>query len=811
MQSHPLGRSLRLSLDAWAIALLAAMGIPLYWDRLRHGRHLSRVDIVNQFLPNYAYLGERLKSGDIPGWLPSVFSGIPFAGDPQSGWMYIPAMVCFTLFPPEIALKANFLLHIWIAGFSTFALARITGLNWWGAMTSAIATEFGSLVEQLRSVNVLAQFTAWVPLALLGFEVAFRARSFRSRATGWTIGALAMSQMIVGWTGQGSAYAFLVVGTYCSLRSIFSISSRDSSVIGHIVRHATDCIAVLVFGLGLSAAGLWIRLDVNRDSVIAGGNYHRAFGASHSVKYLSAGAIVARLLTPSRNYYIGGATLGLAIISPFIARGQRWRVGLYVSYCLILSCLLLRQAHGLRTVIYILPRLKALHEHSISRELVLFSLPIALLAGVAVDGMSRSKRGWNQLLTIAFVPAIIAIALKDWLPRYGSKFDELPETSFVLITAGVALYAFISAISAYVPAALSLTARSVVLVMFIACVVHDPFGASFGEPLARRATVMPPEEVFDVYLSRDDPGGPGEFIQDRMASEGPFRFLGYGPSVITSKGPRAETTYHGRFRDKLIVELLFSRTVRLGLLSIQGYNPAQSARYSNFLNAVNGEPQNYHDANILRTGIRSPLLRLLHVRYIIVGRYDDQEFPEVKQLELEFATVFQDTTVRILEVDDALPHAWVLHNTTGVSRQQALAGIQRNGFDPSVNAFVEGTVPSLAPSIDPAAESVRVTHFEPDKEDLTATLNAPGIVVISEMYASGWKAYVDGEPAKIYATDYVLRGIAIPSGTHSIEMRYAPASIPRGIAISLGTLALLLTLILRPWKYRHLVIEHLKR
>ena len=56
-------------------------------------------DTITQYYPWYSYLGERLRSGDIPAWNPHQFSGAPFAGDPLSGWTYLPAMILFTILP----------------------------------------------------------------------------------------------------------------------------------------------------------------------------------------------------------------------------------------------------------------------------------------------------------------------------------------------------------------------------------------------------------------------------------------------------------------------------------------------------------------------------------------------------------------------------------------------------------------------------------------------------------------------------------------------------------------------------------------
>jgi hypothetical protein len=112
------------------------------WNRLTFDAWLGRLDLMTFFLPWYDFLGQRLRALDVPGWNPHLFSGAPFAGDPESGWMYGPAMLLFTLFvTATTAFKGMVALHLLIAGFSTYALARVLGM---GPLAGRIARRPGS-------------------------------------------------------------------------------------------------------------------------------------------------------------------------------------------------------------------------------------------------------------------------------------------------------------------------------------------------------------------------------------------------------------------------------------------------------------------------------------------------------------------------------------------------------------------------------------------------------------------------------------------------------------------------------------------
>ena len=48
------------------------------------------------FLLLHGFLGNRLRAADILGWTPYEFSGVTSAGDPSSGWGYLPAILVFS-------------------------------------------------------------------------------------------------------------------------------------------------------------------------------------------------------------------------------------------------------------------------------------------------------------------------------------------------------------------------------------------------------------------------------------------------------------------------------------------------------------------------------------------------------------------------------------------------------------------------------------------------------------------------------------------------------------------------------------------
>jgi hypothetical protein len=257
-----------------------------------------------------------------------------------------------------------------------------------------------------------------------------------------------------------------------------------------------------------------------------------------------------------------------------------------------------------------------------------------------------------------------------------------------------------------------------------------------------------------------------------------------------------------RFEPAISALLVNGRPIYLGLYDIQGYNPLHLKRYDEFVTALNGAPQDYHTAFLLPSGLRSPLLDLLDVSYIVQDAALPSYRSDVRTLRAETRVVFSTPRVIVHERDSAPPHAWIVHDVRPVTRGEALPLLTSGVVDPYQTALVEGVPPVTAAPDDSAAEAVRVTAYEPDRMSIATQTAAPGLLVVSEIYESGWRAYVDGEEVEILPTHHALRGIPIPSGEHTVEMRYDPLSLRLGLWISgIATAAMVVIFAIAGWSW----------
>lgn len=88
--------------------------------------------------------------------------------------------------------------------------------------------------------------------------------------------------------------------------------------------------------------------------------------------------------------------------------------------------------------------------------------------------------------------------------------------------------------------------------------------------------------------------------------------------------------------------------------------------------------------------------------------------------------------------------------------------------------------------------SIALTDYKANYLAYNSTSSHEQFAVFSEIYyKDGWNAYIDGELSKIYQVNYVLRGLQIPAGNHTIEFKFEPQVIKTGTTIGLVSYALL--------------------
>ncbi|MEO7316113.1 MAG: hypothetical protein ABIW47_13070 [Ginsengibacter sp.] len=224
---------------------------------------------------------------------------------------------------------------------------------------------------------------------------------------------------------------------------------------------------------------------------------------------------------------------------------------------------------------------------------------------------------------------------------------------------------------------------------------------------------------------------------------------------------------HGKFRVfNQTVDVFNDATTSYHHNSVGGYHPAKLDLYNDLI-TYQLSKGNMHVFNMLNT------------KYFITQ--NPQTGKPIAQLN-----------------PGALGNAWLVSSIKYVETadQEMLA---LDSTDVAHVAIVENKFKNQIKEAPVADSGAFIKMDENLNDQITYTFHStrPQVAVFSEIYyPHGWNAYIDGQKADYFKSDYLLRTMYIPAGDHKIEFKFEPASYTIGRTISVIASILVLLIII---------------
>ncbi len=732
--------------------------------------HLTndQFDILSFWLPRFTFLARSLDAGHVPLWNPYEMMGYRFAADPQSGWLYLPAMTFFTVLSPGAAMRALIVLNPLVAGL---------GLHWFlrrESLSRVAATAGGLCLGMLMSTSEMAismpfaGFLAWTTIVLVGAS-GYRQSVRWSRRLAWlALAAIGWWQVANAHMSHGLMMCSLLVAAYLTAHALEAVRLGETSW-----PRAIAAAGLFLGFLPLASAAILIP----RLGFIGASSLQSGYEAVDSLKR-SPGVGEASVMTngmwaawplaygSAPGAYMGGLML-LAL--PFAwrdvaRRATVWALAASFAITYILMANLLVTAHWFRAAVLRVP-FGDVYLHNPGRLRYLSMIALPALGAIGIQALI--DRPMSVARTARWLAATAAILL------------VVP-----LVTGGIAVrFALLAlAVPAAVAALLLVVRRwrwapalviGVLAVELLASAIFSNIwqgGTIFiGLETGEHPNLVPqvlrwPDVNQDQFLR---PNAFVTTIRAQASEEG--RYLAWvPPAAFYEKG----YLYAQQPRDW--PALMMTRGTLFGVPDVLGYNPVQLVRYWTYLRTTN-ELSLFYNA----TALNDPSLedvRLMGLRYMIV--------PEGVEPPVPGHEVARTGGYMLLELYGWEPRAsavpaWSVAGST----TDAFQRISVPGFDPARTAVlerdpggaqVEGAVPGEA------------SYTETDPEHVTVQVNAtaPSIVVVRNSYDERWSATVDGRAADVLPVDGFLQGVPVSAGRHQVELTYRDPAIGRGLAVS---------------------------
>jgi hypothetical protein len=149
------------------------------------------------------------------------------------------------------------------------------------------------------------------------------------------------------------------------------------------------------------------------------------------------------------------------------------------------------------------------------------------------------------------------------------------------------------------------------------------------------------------------------------------------------------------------------------------------------------------------------------------------------------------------ELDDDVAAIATLYPTAErVTDRGALDRLRQTTPSKLDRALVEVDAP-LALPVSSFAPSVLDATYAPGAIDIAVTAPQAGVLVVTEAWAPGWIATIDGDAAPVFRANYVSMGVIVPSGTHRLSLAFAPRGYTLLLVLFVLGLAAALALVKR--------------
>lgn len=780
----------------------------------------NRRDPTDTYVTREYFIVGAYRDGELPLWNPYTMAGHPIYADGVTR-IFSPFLLFYTFLSvplgyavarvSELALGAVFM-YLYLASvgarpggalmgglvfaFSAHSMLHLTGLGWWGGLM-------------------------WMPLILLFADRAMARKSYKAAVLA---GLFLAAQFFCGFMPNQIYYVGATALYYLFLAlNGRGISRRVSGPrLGRAFAFASLTLAV---GLAL-AATQWVPIMEllqysNRRIVPTESGYiylppwylvtlvfPNLFGTAYDARMVNL--FTALGVSHDHSLYIGIAALVPAAFCFFLLirsfRDRKLagedpaslnpRVAFFAVLA-VLAILIVMAAPLYVHVTRFVPVLQTIRV--IVRATVLYILAASALAAFGTDLLIRSQAaslaGFSKWVLRAFIASAALVLLGSvgsYILKSGGFFEGIgyeytPGSGYLAYArqaAGALSQQFMPPDSGLLVPLAALAA--------VALLIRQASGARLSRNLFLPALVA--ILLVDLFwnsrqyekLHDSSQVFPWTRITDTLASLPPGRVL-VAPSDIQTNRRAGELA-----GDRKIIAPP-NTLLPYRIASITGKDQLYPKTYREFCALVEPQP---HLSHVVFDKTSSPFFNLLNVRYVLT--HDSEPPPQDSELLLTAEGL------SLYENPRALPRAFFASRVITVENEAgALEAMKGPGFD-QASAVITGSAgdqgePDLISNHyenGPPGEAL-VTEDRRNRVAIEATSANGGLLVLSDNYYPGWKAFIDGERAEVLRANHTMRAVRVPPGTHVVSFDFVPEAFKVSAYVSLvGAFAVLVALLI---------------
>lgn len=708
-----------------------------YWGPVKNN---AMPDIITQIYPWKYFTIDQWRHGQIPLWNPYSFSGTPHLANYQSA-VLSPFNLLFFLFSFVDAWSLLVLLQPLLAGLFIYIFIRTLRVSKISGLISSVSFMFSGFITTWMDYGTMGYAILFLPLSLFSIEMFYQTHKIRY------LFLLSFSIPLSFFAGhlQTSLYFFLFISAYVIYKFIVK---RDKKALLLTVLY-------LFFGLLFSMPQILPSIEFYKLSVRSS-----IFQKMETIPW----SYMPTLLAPDFygnpvtrndwfghyaewNAYTGLIPLLLGLYSFLKIKSKNNNNIIFFGVVMILSLLFAFNTPLIDLLIGL--QIPVLSTSAASRIIVIFSFSIAVLSGLGLDQLIKDiKIGnigkiliWLIFSSTLFLSLWAIVVFKLLMP-----IEKIDISRSNLILPSLLFVASIGIIL------ISIVKKKIILFTMYFLLFTTSFDmirfAVKWQPFDRKDLVFANTSVSNFY------------------------------SNISSYS-------------RVLGNFEAGNGVYYKLPSVDGYDPLYIERYGEFVNAVsNGKIASGSRSVVAfpRRGLYTlRAIGILGIRYVIHKTSDGRfswTFPFWQYPSDQFLQIYKDDKFEIYKNTKTLPRAFLASDYRVISDPQKIINtLFDEKFDYWNNILVEED-PGF-PSGKQESKQADIISYTPNEINIQAVLSSKSLLLLTDIFYPGWKAYVDNKETPILRANYTFRSVVVPKGSHDVKFVYDPESFKIGVYLAL--------------------------
>ena len=813
--------------DFLAVLALFFLSLFFFYDLFEKGFLLTERDLGAYFIPPRFFWVESIKHGSFPLWNPYQFSGQPFFANPQHG-MFYPLNVLLFAFPFDVAFNAIIILHFFLGGLFTYLFLKDLKVNSAGALISGLIFMLSGYLLSVHSLLTILLSSIWTPLIMMFFRRAINGQGLRNEI--FTAIFIAISFLGGGIEiVYGNFFVLLIMAIFSPSADSLPLhdvipakagiqkNARSGALPGMRkcirlfslwLKRMRSLVVVSILFLSLSAIQLFPFVELFHHSI-------RGNGISYQEATLWSFAprdILLFFLPDAYGYWLDAKKYWVT---------QCWFKTLYTGglpFVLSLIYFLMRHRHALSSeekdrteahqndktlfsvlmvfsIFLSLGRYNPLYSFVFeympflngirypAKFFYIFVLILSITAGLGFQKLSEyskdnEKRSLKHLLIIfsllsgsfLLFSALGHKEVEHFLKLKGIDFPDFNYLSVNLHHAQRFLF-YLALFFLLLRVAYEVRWRGWAKVLLIVFLTTDLFGnmGYYGK-----------ERTKD-YLKKT------KSLEIISLDTGNYRVFSTGKTISMDSTILINDPTHSNL---LKERNLPSMNLFHSLHDIWGIDVIRVKRTNDLYMLFTVAP------SISTTN----LVDLYGVKYItsitpLEGKNKfELIYARIEGLQGKRKDLLKENTVKLYKNRNPLPRAWLVKDYKVMDPNAILSMMLQKEFDPRREVLLEEAPPSLAlrHAGGVSRGEAEIISESNNRLSLRVKVAEDSLLVLSDTYYPGWKAFVDGAETRIYRADYTFRAIPLKAGIHQAEFVYDPISFKLGAGVTfLGILGCL--------------------